>query len=106
VVPIGLGTPTQWYTVALDTSSDMTWVQCEWCYVCLEYNFPVFWLDNSSTYADIPCKSPYCSDLDDTKVCSPNGNCAYLEYTDYTSTPTPGAPTATTTSPYAPTPSR
>ncbi|RLM69335.1 protein ASPARTIC PROTEASE IN GUARD CELL 2-like [Panicum miliaceum] len=87
VVPIGLGTPTQWYAVALDTGSDMTWVQCRPCVVfCHKQKEPIFSPANSSTYANIPCESPYCSDHD-VKVCSPGHNCAYsLNYTDYSYT--------------------
>jgi len=86
VVPIGLGTPTQWYTVALDTGSDMTWVQCRPCFSCYKQKEPIFRPANSSTYANIPCESPYCSEFD-AKVCSPGHNCAYsLNYTDYSYT--------------------
>ncbi|CAN6363496.1 unnamed protein product [Urochloa humidicola] len=81
VVPIGLGTPTERYTVVLDTGSDVTWVQCLPCTGHLQKE-PVFSPANSSTYANISCWSPYCSDLD-TKFCKPGHVCAFsVDYVD------------------------
>jgi ferredoxin len=58
VVAIGLGTPSERFTVALDTGSNMAWVQCKPCMeYCHRQAEPLFNPANSSTYANIPCTS-------------------------------------------------
>ncbi|CAN6373136.1 unnamed protein product [Urochloa humidicola] len=82
VVPIGLGTPMQRFTVALDTGSDMTWVQCRPCKKCYHQKEPVFSPANSSTYAGIQCSSPNCP-FRNTKSCSRDHYCPFqVDYID------------------------
>lgn len=82
VVTIGLGTPSKRFTVVFDTGSDTTWVQCEPCVVtCYPQQEPLFDPTKSSTYANISCASPYCSDLS-ASGCS-GGHCLYaVQYGD------------------------
>ncbi|WVZ79425.1 hypothetical protein U9M48_027005 [Paspalum notatum var. saurae] len=82
VVPIGLGTPAERFTVIFDTGSDTAWVQCEPCVVyCYQQKEPIFDPAKSSTYANISCSSSYCSDLE-TSGCT-GGHCVYgVEYGD------------------------
>ncbi|CAN6363507.1 unnamed protein product [Urochloa humidicola] len=77
VVQIGLGTPMERFTVALDTGSDMTWVQCRPCKKCYKQKEPVFSPENSSTYANIPCWSPNCPFYRHNDSCSTDPYCAY-----------------------------
>nr|ACN85295.1 aspartic proteinase nepenthesin-1 precursor [Oryza coarctata] len=82
VVTIGLGTPAGRYTVVFDTGSDTTWVQCEPCVVvCYKQQEKLFDPARSSTYANISCAAPACSDLY-IKGCS-GGHCLYgVQYGD------------------------
>ncbi|CAL4942391.1 unnamed protein product [Urochloa decumbens] len=86
VVPIGLGTPGERLTVVFDTGSDTTWVQCQPCVgSCYRQKEPLFSPAKSSTYANISCSSPYCSDLDNSG-CS-GGHCLYaVRYGDGSTT--------------------
>nr|ACN85225.1 aspartic proteinase nepenthesin-1 precursor [Oryza punctata]ACN85232.1 aspartic proteinase nepenthesin-1 precursor [Oryza minuta] len=82
VVTVGLGTPASRYTVVFDTGSDTTWVQCQPCVVvCYEQREKLFDPARSSTYANVSCAAPACSDLD-TRGCS-GGHCLYgVQYGD------------------------
>jgi hypothetical protein len=83
LVPIGLGTPAARVTVALDTGSDTTWVQCQPCVdFCYRQDEPLFSPGKSSTYANVSCRSSYCSDLY-SSYCNRGGLCIYqVEYGD------------------------
>ncbi|KAF0903118.1 hypothetical protein E2562_025709 [Oryza meyeriana var. granulata] len=82
VVTIGLGTPASRYTVVFDTGSDTTWVQCQPCVVvCYKQQEKLFDPARSSTYANVSCAAPACSDLY-TRGCS-GGHCLYsVQYGD------------------------
>uniref|UniRef100_A0A0E0Q020 Peptidase A1 domain-containing protein n=1 Tax=Oryza rufipogon TaxID=4529 RepID=A0A0E0Q020_ORYRU len=82
VVTVGLGTPASRYTVVFDTGSDTTWVQCQPCVVaCYEQREKLFDPASSSTYANVSCAAPACSDLD-VSGCS-GGHCLYgVQYGD------------------------
>ncbi|CAL4925496.1 unnamed protein product [Urochloa decumbens] len=86
VVTIGIGTPEERLTVVFDTGSDTTWVQCQPCVEsCYMQEEPLFSPANSSTYANVSCSSPYCSDLD-RRGCS-GGHCLYaVRYGDGSTT--------------------
>ncbi|XP_077252810.1 aspartyl protease family protein At5g10770-like [Tasmannia lanceolata] len=61
---IGLGTPKSELTVSFDTGSDLNWVQCQPCEgQCYSQQDPIFNPLNSSTYLNISCTSPECSQL-------------------------------------------
>ncbi|RLN12617.1 protein ASPARTIC PROTEASE IN GUARD CELL 2-like [Panicum miliaceum] len=82
VVTIGLGTPSERFTVVFDTGSDTTWVQCQPCVAyCYRQKEPLFSPAKSSTYANISCSSSYCDDLY-TSGCD-GGHCLYaVQYGD------------------------
>ncbi|GJM97991.1 hypothetical protein PR202_ga14962 [Eleusine coracana subsp. coracana] len=82
VVTIGLGTPSERFTVVFDTGSDTTWVQCQPCVAyCYQQQEPLFDPTSSATYANISCASPYCSELD-ASGCT-GGHCIYgVQYGD------------------------
>ncbi|KAI0519501.1 hypothetical protein KFK09_006950 [Dendrobium nobile] len=78
IVNIGLGTPTNSFTVAIDTGSDLTWTQCVPCDNCYTQKDPFYDPTQSSTFADIPCNSQYCIDLENFG-CSSTSTCLYHE---------------------------
>ncbi|KAJ4799190.1 Eukaryotic aspartyl protease family protein [Rhynchospora pubera] len=64
IVSIGIGTPSKTLTVAFDTGSDVTWIQCE---PCQQYCYPqlesIFDPSQSSTFANVSCNSNPCKDV-------------------------------------------
>ncbi|XP_078443741.1 aspartyl protease family protein At5g10770-like [Wolffia australiana] len=81
VVTLGIGTPKKDVTVVFDTGSDLTWVQCEPCIgSCYAQQGPIFDPRNSTSYKNISCDSPECSDLipatGHNSGCS-SGSCVY-----------------------------
>ncbi|XP_066336250.1 aspartyl protease family protein At5g10770-like [Miscanthus floridulus] len=87
VVAVGLGTPSERFTVDLDTGSDMVWVQCKPCMeFCHRQAEPLFNPANSSTYANIPCASPNCS-VPGANCSRAGRHCVYeIHYQDYSYT--------------------
>ncbi|GER39743.1 eukaryotic aspartyl protease family protein [Striga asiatica] len=62
IVTTGLGTPQTKLSLILDTTSDLTWTQCQPCVVgCHNQTGPIFDPDKSTSYSAIPCNSTYCS---------------------------------------------
>ncbi|KAL0297380.1 UNVERIFIED_CONTAM: Aspartyl protease family protein [Sesamum radiatum] len=87
IVAIGLGTPTKTLSLVFDTVSNLTWTQCQPCArSCHQQQDPIFNPSASSSYSNISCKSPQCSQLSDatgnTPACS-TSTCIYgIEYGD------------------------
>ncbi|XP_072993799.1 aspartyl protease family protein At5g10770-like isoform X1 [Typha latifolia] len=82
IVSIGIGTPKRDFSVAFDTGSDVTWIQCEPCVSqCYPQQDPLFDPLQSSTYANISCGSPYCSQLN-SYGCSASGCLYAVRYGD------------------------
>ncbi|KAL6658235.1 hypothetical protein ACP70R_003821 [Stipagrostis hirtigluma subsp. patula] len=77
VITVGIGTPPRFFSVELDTGSDLSWVQCEPCKGCYEQQDPLFDPARSSTFSAVPCGSPECQDFV-TQNCSVDDKCAYL----------------------------
>ncbi|XP_042513516.1 aspartyl protease family protein At5g10770-like [Macadamia integrifolia] len=83
VVNIGIGTPEKKFTVAFDTGSDLTWIQCLPCNAsqCYSQQDPYFNPSASSTYSNIPCNSSVCTQLQlilgDTLSCNTTTTCQY-----------------------------
>ncbi|KAM3196241.1 hypothetical protein ACQJBY_072097 [Aegilops geniculata] len=75
------GKPGVRQTVVIDTSSDITWVQCLPCPVpqCHLQKDPLYDPADSSTYAPIPCASRACKELGSSygNGCSGSGQCNY-----------------------------
>ncbi|XP_039120577.1 aspartyl protease family protein At5g10770-like [Dioscorea cayenensis subsp. rotundata] len=64
VVTIGFGTPKHDLTVSFDTGSDVTWIQCQPCAgYCYHQQEPIFDPTKSSTYSNVSCSAPACSQL-------------------------------------------
>ncbi|KAK9273747.1 hypothetical protein L1049_018557 [Liquidambar formosana] len=64
VITVGLGTPKKDLTFAFDTGSDLTWTQCKPCAgYCYPQNEPYFDPSKSTSYTNITCGSPSCSQL-------------------------------------------
>ncbi|KAF8034551.1 hypothetical protein BT93_C0768 [Corymbia citriodora subsp. variegata] len=63
VVTVGLGTPTKNLTLIFDTGSALTWTQCEPCLSCYSQADPIFDPSQSSSYANISCSAPSCTNL-------------------------------------------
>ncbi|XP_072994842.1 aspartyl protease family protein At5g10770-like [Typha latifolia] len=82
IVSIGIGTPRRDFSVVFDTGSDVTWIQCK---PCVDYCHPqedqLFDPLQSSTYANISCGSPYCSQLS-SDGCSASGCLYSVRYGD------------------------
>ncbi|XP_039119032.1 aspartyl protease family protein At5g10770-like [Dioscorea cayenensis subsp. rotundata] len=64
IVTIGFGTPKHDLTVSFDTGSDVTWIQCQPCAgYCYHQQEPIFDPTKSSTYSNVSCSAPACSQL-------------------------------------------
>ncbi|CAA0815040.1 Eukaryotic aspartyl protease family protein [Striga hermonthica] len=83
IVTMGFGTPEKMMSLILDTSSDLTWIQCNTCpnKTCRKQEGSLFNPSMSSSYSHIPCKSTQCSimepDTPSGPICSKTGNCIY-----------------------------
>ncbi|XP_028550817.1 aspartyl protease family protein At5g10770-like [Dendrobium catenatum] len=86
IVNIGLGTPTKFFSLLLDTGSELTWTQCVPCVNCYYQKNPFFDPTQSSTFTNIPCNSNYCTQLPRFD-CSSTFTCLYEQiYFDYSKT--------------------
>ncbi|XP_050287740.1 aspartyl protease family protein At5g10770-like [Quercus robur] len=83
IVTVGLGTPKTNQTLAFDTGSDLTWVQCKPCArQCYQQVDPIFDPSKSTSYTNISCPTPLCSQLTSAtgspRQCSSNSKCIYV----------------------------
>ncbi|XP_042012789.1 protein ASPARTIC PROTEASE IN GUARD CELL 1-like [Salvia splendens] len=82
---IGVGRPAKQFYMAIDTGSDVSWLQCRPCATCYTQSDPIFNPINSATYKSLPCTSRQCAALD-SSACL-RGNCLYqVSYGDGSST--------------------
>ncbi|KAG6401821.1 hypothetical protein SASPL_138689 [Salvia splendens] len=82
---IGVGRPAKQFYMAIDTGSDVSWLQCRPCAMCYIQSDPIFNPANSATYKPLPCTSRQCAALD-SSACL-RGNCLYqVSYGDGSST--------------------
>ncbi|XP_062185977.1 aspartyl protease 37-like [Phragmites australis] len=65
LVKLGIGTPQHFFSAAIDTASDLVWMQCQPCVSCYRQLDPVFNPKLSSSFAVVPCSSDTCDQLDD-----------------------------------------
>ncbi|GER39685.1 eukaryotic aspartyl protease family protein [Striga asiatica] len=83
IVTMGFGTPQKKLSLVLETSYDLTWIQCKPCphKMCHRQNGPLFDPSKSTSYSPIPCSSTQCSIVDfyttSGPTCSKTGNCVY-----------------------------
>ena len=68
IVTVGLGTPRTDQTLAFDTGSDLTWAQCKPCAgQCYKQVDPIFDPSKSTSYTNISCPTPLCTQLASAK---------------------------------------
>ncbi|KAK1290638.1 Protein ASPARTIC PROTEASE IN GUARD CELL 1 [Acorus calamus] len=64
IVTVGYGTPKRDLTVAFDTGSSLSWVQCEPCLIsCYSQQDPIFDPSTSSSYRNVSCGSTECNQV-------------------------------------------
>ncbi|XP_074327559.1 aspartic proteinase CDR1-like [Apium graveolens] len=76
LMKISVGTPPLDFLVAVDTGSDLTWVQCKPCTECSKQRAPLFHPKKSSTYRKQPCQSKACQTLQ-PPLCDHKNFCKY-----------------------------
>ncbi|CAM8981127.1 unnamed protein product [Rhodiola kirilowii] len=73
---LGLGTPSKTMHLAIDTGSDVSWVQCKPCTDCYKQTDPIYDPSASSTYQAVSCSAPTCQALD-RPSCNAASVCQY-----------------------------
>ncbi|KAL3615720.1 Aspartyl protease protein 2 [Castilleja foliolosa] len=73
---IGVGTPTKYVYMVLDTGSDVVWIQCSPCRKCYTQTDPVFDPRKSTSFLGVTCESPLCRRLD-SPGCNNRKKCLY-----------------------------
>jgi hypothetical protein len=78
-VSLKLGNPPQEVLLAVDTGSEISWVQCTPCVVCYNQILPIYDPNKSSSYTVFDCNNKNCHITDGvSNVCSQgDGTCAY-----------------------------
>ncbi len=78
-VSLKLGNPPQEVLLAVDTGSEISWVQCTPCVVCYNQILPIYDPSKSSSYTVFDCSNKNCHITDGvSNVCSQgDGTCAY-----------------------------
>lgn len=87
LVSVSLGTPKKTLSLIFDTGSDLTWTQCQPCArSCYKQQDPIFDPKSSTSYSNISCSSPACSQLTSATGNNPgcnSGTCIYgIQYGD------------------------
>ncbi|XP_058113119.1 aspartyl protease family protein At5g10770-like [Magnolia sinica] len=90
IVTVGFGTPEKKLSIAFDTGSDFTWIQCSPCppIKCYSQQEPLFDPSESTSYRNVSCDSPQCAQLDSAtgNPHSCSSTCQYtVEYGDSSS---------------------
>ncbi|XP_062225774.1 aspartyl protease 37-like [Phragmites australis] len=80
LVKLGIGTPQHFFSAAIDTASDLVWMQCQPCASCYRQLDPVFNPKLSSSFAVVPCSSDTCDQLDEHR-CRDEGDETACQYT-------------------------
>ncbi|KAL3622251.1 hypothetical protein CASFOL_033662 [Castilleja foliolosa] len=86
-VHLGVGTPAKQLYLALDTGSNLVWLQCLPCGACFNQSDPIFDPRKSTSFSPLSCDSPRCKQLvntdNDLLNCSYSRNCLYTgSYSD------------------------
>ncbi|KAL6970017.1 Aspartyl protease protein 2 [Sarracenia purpurea var. burkii] len=61
---LGIGMPSKFVYMVLDTGSDVVWIQCSPCRKCYTQADPVFDSTKSTSFSGVTCGSPLCRQLD------------------------------------------
>ncbi|KAL7139434.1 hypothetical protein ABFS83_09G050300 [Erythranthe nasuta] len=72
---IGVGQPANQYYMAIDTGSDVSWLQCDPCSDCYQQTDPIYKPSSSSTYKPLGCNTLQCAFLE-VSACRTN-TCLY-----------------------------
>ncbi|XP_021726975.1 aspartic proteinase CDR1-like [Chenopodium quinoa] len=72
LIKIALGTPPVEFLANADTGSDLIWLQCSPCDICIPQKSPLFDPTKSSTFHTIPCNSQSCDHPDVISGCPSN----------------------------------
>lgn len=83
-VKIGLGTPTKYYTMILDTGSSFCWLQCRPCISCHTQIDPLFDPSKSKTYKTLSCHTSQCSSVKDATFNNPSCDAKSSNACEYT----------------------
>jgi len=75
LVKLGIGTPQHFFSAAIDTASDLVWLQCQPCVSCYRQVDPLFNPKLSSSYAVVPCSSDTCAQLDGHRYVLNDAHC-------------------------------
>ncbi|KAL5972284.1 hypothetical protein ACLOJK_041537 [Asimina triloba] len=89
IVTVGFGSPSRKLSLAFDTGSDVTWIQCKPCSPnsnsgggCYTQQEPLFDPSQSTSYRDVSCTSSQCSQLKsgtgNPGTCSSSSTCQYM----------------------------
>ncbi|XP_059658541.1 aspartyl protease family protein At5g10770-like isoform X2 [Cornus florida] len=85
-IKIGLGTPSNYYRVIVDTGSSLSWLQCKPCTSCYEQAGSVFDPSASTTYKSLSCTTSECNSLKLATLydrCTTSKECQYnVRYRD------------------------
>ncbi|KAL7150654.1 hypothetical protein ABFS83_05G128500 [Erythranthe nasuta] len=88
IVTLGLGTPQKTLSLIFDMGSDLTWTQCQPCVKsCYQQQDPIFNPSDSTSYSNVSCNSPQCSQLStatgNSPGCTNAATCVYgIQYGD------------------------
>ncbi|KAH6783639.1 Eukaryotic aspartyl protease family protein [Perilla frutescens var. hirtella] len=87
IVSVSLGSPKKSLSLIFDTGSDLTWTQCQPCArSCYKQQDPIFDPSSSTSYTNITCTSPTCSQVSSATGNSPRcsgSTCVYtIQYGD------------------------
>ncbi|KAL3622248.1 hypothetical protein CASFOL_033659 [Castilleja foliolosa] len=81
LVRLGVGTPAKQLYLALDTGSDLVWLQCRPCKSCYKQADRIFDPRKSTSFSNLSCDSPLCKQLINTNYeysnCSYSKSCLY-----------------------------
>ncbi|PVH35391.1 hypothetical protein PAHAL_7G168500 [Panicum hallii] len=80
LVKLGIGTPQHFFSAAIDTATDLVWMQCQPCVSCYRQLDPVFNPRLSSSYAVVPCRSDTCGQLDEHRCRSEDDDACQYTY--------------------------
>ncbi|KAL7099056.1 hypothetical protein ACP275_09G058500 [Erythranthe tilingii] len=78
---IGVGQPANQYYMAIDTGSDVSWLQCDPCSDCYQQTDPIYKPSSSSTYKPLGCNTQQCVALE-VSACRTNSCLYQVSYGD------------------------
>ncbi|CAL5027215.1 unnamed protein product [Urochloa decumbens] len=80
LVKLGIGTPQHVFSAAIDTATNLVWMQCQPCVSCYRQLDPFFNPRLSSSFAVVPCTSDTCGELDEHRCRSEDDDACQYTY--------------------------